>query len=117
MSKLSPVEDYIHELQGWQLQAAAELDRIVTEVAPNARKVMKWKQPTYEDHGLLCYFKAFKTHINFGFFRGAELADPDELLEGTGEQMRHVKLKSLQDVNEKGLKALIISAVKLNDSR
>src|SRR5262245_12995909 len=38
------------------------------------------------------YVDAFKAHVNVGFFRGAELADPGGLLEGNGKLMRHVKL-------------------------
>jgi hypothetical protein len=40
------------------------------------------------------YVNAFKAHVNVGFFRGAELADPEGLLEGSGKFMRHVKLSS-----------------------
>lgn len=116
MGNKNTVEAYIAGLDGWQAQVAVKLDRIVMEAAPQADKVIKWAQPTYEDHGLLCYFKAFKTHVNFGFFRGAELDDPHGLLEGTGEKMRHVKLKSLEDVNEEALKRLVSLAVKLNQS-
>ncbi len=114
MGQQNTVDAYIADLDGWQAQVAAELDRIVMEVAPQANKVIKWVQPTYEDHGLLCYFKVFKTHVNFGFFRGTELDDPDGLLEGTGEKMRHVKVKGQNGVNEKALKHLITAAVKLN---
>ncbi len=39
------------------------------------------------------YVNAFKAHVNVGFFRGADLADPNCLLEGTGKFMRHVKLR------------------------
>ncbi len=39
------------------------------------------------------YVDAFKAHVNVGFFRGAELTDPEGLLEGTGRVMRHVKLR------------------------
>ena len=39
------------------------------------------------------YVNAFKDHVNVGFFRGAEIADPEGLLEGTGKFMRHVKLR------------------------
>jgi hypothetical protein len=35
----------------------------------------------------------FKNHTNVGFFYGAYLDDPAGLLEGTGRNMRHVKLK------------------------
>jgi hypothetical protein len=38
------------------------------------------------------YVNAFKAHVNVGFFRGAEIADPTGLLEGTGKFMRHVKI-------------------------
>jgi hypothetical protein len=39
------------------------------------------------------YVNAFTAHVNVGFFRGAEIADPAGLLEGTGKFMRHVKLR------------------------
>jgi hypothetical protein len=35
----------------------------------------------------------FTAHVNVGFFRGAELSDPNGLLQGTGKFMRHVKLR------------------------
>ena len=38
------------------------------------------------------YVNAFRGHVNVGFFLGAEIADPEGLLEGTGKFMRHVKL-------------------------
>ena len=40
-----------------------------------------------------CYVNAFRNHVNVGFFCGAVLPDPQELLEGTGKFMRHVKLR------------------------
>ncbi|MTI95493.1 MAG: DUF1801 domain-containing protein [Firmicutes bacterium] len=65
---------------------------------------------------LLCYFKAFKTHVNLGFFRGSEMADPSKLLEGSGDKMRHLKIKGLNEINEELIKELIATAVKLNIS-
>jgi hypothetical protein len=56
------------------------------------------------------YVNAFKAHVNVGFFRGAELADPERLLEGTGKFMRHVKLRPERDVNATALKKLIETA-------
>ena len=38
------------------------------------------------------YVNSFKGHVNVGFFRGAVLADPAGLLQGSGKRMRHVKL-------------------------
>ena len=56
------------------------------------------------------YVNAFKAHVNVGFFRGTEIADPGALLEGTGRFMRHVKLKPGSDVDASALKRLIDTA-------
>jgi len=45
-----------------------------------------------------------------GFFNGAMLADPAELLQGAGKRMRHVKLRPGEDVNLTALDALILAA-------
>jgi hypothetical protein len=56
------------------------------------------------------YVNAFKAHVNVGFFRGAELFDPNGLLEGTGKFMRHVKLKPGSELDSAALSALIARA-------
>lgn len=56
------------------------------------------------------YVNAFRAHVNVGFFRGAELADPDRLLEGTGRFMRHVKLRPGVEVDAAALSRLIAHA-------
>jgi hypothetical protein len=56
------------------------------------------------------YVNVFKAHVNVGFFRGAEIADPEGLLEGTGKFMRHVKLRPERDVDVTALMKLIEAA-------
>src|SRR5262245_16141463 len=56
------------------------------------------------------YVNAFNAHVNVGFFRGAELADPEGLLEGTGKFMRHVKLRPERDIDATPLMKLIETA-------
>ncbi len=56
------------------------------------------------------YVNAFKAHVNVGFFRGAELSDPNGLLEGTGKFMRHVKLRPEGDIDATALLKLINTA-------
>ena len=56
------------------------------------------------------YVNAFKGHVNVGFFRGAEIADPEGLLEGTGKFMRHVKLGADRAVDATALIKLIGTA-------
>lgn len=71
----------------------------------------------HDEHPTACvgeaafaYVDAFSAHVNVGFFRGASLPDPAQLLEGGGKSMRHVKIKPGRPVNEAALIALIKAA-------
>ncbi len=56
------------------------------------------------------YVNVFTSHVNVGFFRGAELPDPHGLLEGNGRFMRHVKLRPDAEIDADGLIRLIETA-------
>jgi hypothetical protein len=56
------------------------------------------------------YVNVFTSHMNVGFFQGAELADPAHLLQGGGKFMRHVKLQLGTAANESALRRLIETA-------
>jgi hypothetical protein len=56
------------------------------------------------------YVNVFKSHVNVGFFFGAELQDPAGLLQGSGRRMRHVKVRPVAALNFAGLSALIDAA-------
>ena len=56
------------------------------------------------------YVNVYSRHMNVGFFRGAELSDPNKLMEGTGKLMRHVKLRASDTLKASGLNALIVCA-------
>lgn len=45
------------------------------------------------DDAPFAYVNVYTNHTNVGFFYGAHLADPARLLEGSGRNMRHVKLR------------------------
>jgi hypothetical protein len=56
------------------------------------------------------YVNVFTSHVNVGFFHGAELPDPARLLQGAGKYMRHVKLKPGTATNAAALRTLINAA-------
>jgi hypothetical protein len=111
------VDEYVGGLSGWQRDAAAALRRIAREAAPGARESIKWGQPVYEQNGPVAWMKAHKTSVNFGFWRGAELADPAGLLEGEGDRMRHVKVREGAMVPAEELRRMIGEAVRLNEEK
>ena len=56
------------------------------------------------------YVNVFTSHVNVGFFHGAELRDPARLLQGTGKFMRHVKLTPETATDAGELSRLIAAA-------
>jgi hypothetical protein len=76
--------------------------------------VNPWKIPTFDLNGPLCFYMVAKSHVVFGFMRGAMLRDPEKLLEGTGKYLRHVKLRSAAEVRRPGVRALLKEAAALN---
>ena len=49
--------------------------------------------------------------VNLGFFQGASLNDPGDLLEGSGAKMRHVKVRSIADAERPEIRKLVAAAV------
>jgi hypothetical protein len=77
----------------------------------DVREVMHDGCPTAcVDDAAFGYVAVFRAHANVGFFRGAELADPKGLLQGTGKRMRHVKVRPGVDLDGAALEALIDAA-------
>jgi hypothetical protein len=92
-------DGYFAKLSGPLGAIASRVRQIIREAAPKASEAIKWGMPVYEFNGMLCYIKARSSYVTFGFYhQGIHLSDPDKLLEGTGENMRHVKLRALSDI-------------------
>jgi hypothetical protein len=60
---------------------------------------------------MVLYVAMASAHVNLGFCRGASLSDPDGVLEGSGKVMRHIKVRSWQDLERPFVHPLIRAAV------
>lgn len=84
---------------------------IMRECGDDVREILHDGHPTAcVGDAAFGYVNAFTAHVNVGFFRGAEIADPARLLEGTGKFMRHVKLRPESNVSWPALTKLIETA-------
>lgn len=94
------------------LQIGLALREIVREVLPDAeeRVHLAWKIALYNDPGEVCGIQLVSKHCNLYFSKGAMLEDPEGLLEGTGKSIRHVKVRSTDDMPVEHLKNLIAEA-------
>ncbi len=105
-------------IEAWMTEQSAELGAIakywfdvMRDCGDDVRELLHDGHPTAcVSDAAFAYVNAFKAHVNVGFFGGAEMADPEGLLEGTGKFMRHVKLRPERDVDAKALEQLIETA-------
>jgi hypothetical protein len=84
-------------------------DLIVDEL-PEVQESLKWGMLHYRCGDHLAYLEGRGDHVNLGLFHGAELPDPDGLLVGSGDRLRRVTLRALDDLREAPLRALLRAA-------
>ncbi len=108
------VDGYIAHHKGWQREVLTTLRGIIKNVASDIEEGILWSQPVFSMNGPVCYLKAFTDHVNFGFWRGTELADSEGLLTGDLTKMRHITLQSTADVKRDVFEAMVREAIKLN---
>ena len=75
--------------------------------------VNSWGVPTFEKNDPFYLYMVGKNHATFGFHYGTSLEDPERLLEGSGKNLRRVKLRTVEDLQKKGLKDLVLAATRL----
>ncbi len=101
-----------------EIQALAQAARaLLADVMPGVTEV-PWARQKIAGYGVgpkkmsqhFCYIAPFKKHLNLGFMYGARLPDPENLLEGKGADLRHIKIRSAADLERPELRALIEEA-------
>lgn len=107
---------YIDEkLEGWQQDVAWQLHDLIVNIYPAAQHSVKWAQPVYSStEGPMLFMKGAKKHLTFGFWQGAQLQDPNKKLEGSGEKMRHLKIKGVASLDLELISDFVQQAIDLN---
>lgn len=110
------IDRYTSKLDAEIASLVIETRIFVLDLVPEAIERYKWSHPWYEYNGSFCYIMGFSKHINLGFPRGAELVDRFNLLEGSGKGMRHVKIRSAENLLNPVMTKLVLAAVELNSN-
>ena len=58
------------------------------------------------------HIAVYSKHVNLGFNEGSTLDDPKGILQGNGNQIRHITIKSVEDIKRPELRAYIRRARK-----
>jgi hypothetical protein len=103
---------YPEDVQTLVLQARKTLRQWLPDAAESvdesARMLAYRYGPGYK--GMVCTLLLSKSGIKLGLVGGAALADPRGLLAGTGKVHRHVQLRTVEDLQQAGLKQLVLGA-------
>ena len=105
------INDYIKKQKSPQKEICQELRRFILETLPGAKEEMKWGAPVFYEGKF--YIGAFKNSVNLGFSINGLTEEEKKLFEGSGKTMKHIKFRSLQDIDkEKMMKLLKLVARK-----
>ena len=96
----------------------SDLRQYILEIYPESNELL------YHTHALttvfslsdrltdaFCMIPIYSNHMNLGFNKGTLLKDPDKLLTGTGNLIRHIDVKDQGDYRNPKVKALIQEAI------
>jgi hypothetical protein len=88
--------------------------RVARTAGPDLKTEVKWGNPWFVGTDLILLVGAFTRHVGIEFWRGTSLRDPQGLLEGTGKNLRHVKVRTLAEAKSPALAALFREAIRLD---
>ena len=92
---------------------------VIQNVMPNVVEVV-WLNQNIAGYGVgpkkmseqFCYIALFKARLNLGFYYGSDLPDPEKLLEGSGKNLRHIKISHPEQLQNPALHDLVVAASK-----
>lgn len=107
------ITDYINNTPKEQQEIMNNVRNVIHQNIKNVSEEFKWNRPVFRLKKDFAYLQANKNYVNLGFYKDFEkLNDPNGLLEGTGTTMRHIKLKTINDIDSKLLKDWFITVTK-----
>jgi len=106
-------EEYVDKVDSPLKEIVKELRKIITNHSTDFKEEMKWNVPTYSINKNICSIMAHNKHVNFQIFRGAHIKGAQEL-EGTGKDMRHLKLSTLGEVDKTKVEKYLKQAIELD---
>jgi hypothetical protein len=111
MKRYATFDDYLSGQARKHQPIIRALRRFVKRTAPKLEESVKWGNGCWlKGRVPVSYVYSAPDHVQFGFFRGASLKDPNGLLQGKGAYVRHIKVYKLSDVDEKAFRALVKQA-------
>ena len=105
------VDDWLDRLPEEQQASLRWLRSLLLEV-PGLVETVKWAHPYYELNGVGLFSLTWSSkHVNLQLWRGAHLPNPHGVIEGTGKDARHVKVRNGKERPEAAIHDAIADSV------
>jgi hypothetical protein len=112
MKQYPSFEDFYRDQSPKTRAVLRALRSFVKSAAPRLVESVKWGNGCWlRAESPICFAHVEPDHVQFGFFYGARLLDPQELLQGSAKYVRHVKLRKPSDLDTAALKAFLKQAI------
>lgn len=116
--KNAKVDAYINKSAEFAQPILKHFRKLIHETCPEVVETIKWGMPSFEYHGILCGFAAFKNHCSLGFWKAGLMKDAAILTseEAKGSMGNIGKITSMKDLpSDKQLAKWLKEAMKLNE--
>lgn len=92
------ITEYIHSASEEQIEILEVLRKLIHENVDNVSEEIKWKMPVFNNGKNFAYLRFSKNHVTLGFYNTNKMNDPNHLLEGEGQTLKHIKIKNIGDI-------------------
>ena len=112
--------------EDWRGEMLSRLRALIKQADPALVEEVKWKKPSrpegvpvWSQDGILCVCDTLKNAVRLTFPKGAQMKDPHKLFNTRldSKTVRAIDFHKGETIHEAALKALIVEAVGLNQSK
>jgi len=96
---------YIEKQKSPQMEILQKVRKIFQETLPNCEEKMTWGVITFASGKF--YIAAMKNCVHVGFVVAGLTDEEISMLEGSGKTMRHIKIPTLESIDQRNLVRLI----------
>ena len=108
MNLNSKITDYISKATSDQIPLLEAIRQLIHETVGGVSEDIKWNMPVFAHKKDFAYLRFSKKHITLGFYNIDKLIDPDNLIEGEGNTLKHIKIKTLNEDLKKAIAAWLL---------
>ena len=99
------VSNYIEKQKSPQKEILYKVRNLFLKTLPGCEETMAWGVVTFKEGKF--YLAAIKNRVHIGFAITGLSKEEIDLFEGSGKTMRHIKIHTLEDIDEKKIAKLI----------